>query len=118
MRLRRGDVVLCQVPMTATKFTQTKVRPAIIVSKDLNNARLDDVVIVPCSSNLDHSYEPTQYLIVGKELTESGIRVPSVIRCEAIMVIHKSMILKRIGKLSTLTMQKVASGLKDALGLK
>ncbi len=37
MRLRRGDVVLCQVPMTATKFTQTKVRPAIIVSKDLNN---------------------------------------------------------------------------------
>ncbi|GEM_PF-4701295 len=34
------------------------------------------------------------------------------------MVIHKSMILKKIGKLSTPTMQKVDYGLKDALGLK
>jgi len=73
MRLKRGDVVLCQVPMTATKFSQAKIRPAIIVSRDSNNVRLDDVIIVPCSSNLDHSYEPTQHLLVGKELTESGM---------------------------------------------
>jgi mRNA-degrading endonuclease toxin of MazEF toxin-antitoxin module len=104
--------------MTATKLSQVKIRPAIIVSKDSNNARLDDVIIVPCSSNVDHSHEPTQHLLVGKDLTESGMRVPSVIRCEAVMVIHKSMILKKTGKLSTPTMQKVDNGLKEALGLK
>jgi hypothetical protein len=40
MRLKRGDVVLWQVPMTSTQFSQTKIRLAIIVSKDLNNNRL------------------------------------------------------------------------------
>jgi len=118
MKLRRGDVVLCQVPMSSTKFSQSKIRPAIIASKDSNNVRLNDVIIVPCTSNLDYSYEPTQYLLAGKELIESGIRVPSAIRCEAVMVMHKSMVLKKIGKLSQRTMQKVDSGLKDALGLK
>ncbi len=68
MKFKRNDVVLCHVPMTATQFSQAKIRPAIIVSKDLNNNRLEDVIIVPCSSNLDHSYEPTQYVLTGKEL--------------------------------------------------
>ena len=118
MKLKRGEVVLCHVPMTSTQFSQTKIRPAVIVSKDLNNNRLEDVIIVPCSSNLDHSYEPTQYVLAGKELMESGIRVPSAIRCETVMVLHKSMILRKLGKLSPRTMQKVDGGLKDALGLK
>jgi mRNA interferase MazF len=104
--------------MTSTKFSQSKIRPAIVVSKDLNNKRLDDVIIVPCSSNLDHRYEPTQYLLAGSELTESGIRVPSVVRCEAVMVMHKSMVMKKVGKLSTRTLMKVDNGLKEALGLK
>lgn len=118
MRLKRGDVVLCYVPMTSTQFSQTKIRPAIVVSKALNNNRLEDVIIVPCSSNLDHSYEPTQYVLAGKELLESGIRVPSAIRCEAVMVMHKSMLLRKIGKLPPRTMLTVDGRLKDALGLK
>jgi mRNA-degrading endonuclease toxin of MazEF toxin-antitoxin module len=51
-------------------------------------------------------------------LAAAGIHVPSVIRCEAVMAIHKSMVLRKAGKLSASTMQKVDSGLKDALGLK
>ena len=117
MKLKRGDVVLCRVPMPSTEFSQSKIRPALIVSKDLNNNRLDDVIIAPLSSNLDHSYEPTQYLLIGKELVEAGIRVPSVIRCESIMVISKSLILKKLGKLSTAVMQKINHRLRDALGL-
>ncbi len=44
MSLKRGDVILCQVPMPSTGLTQSKLRPAIVVSKDLNNDRLDDVI--------------------------------------------------------------------------
>jgi mRNA interferase MazF len=103
--------------MPSTEFSQTQIRPALVVSKDLNNARLNDVIIVPFSSNLNHSYEPTQHLLVGKELITAGIRVPSVIRCEAILVIPKSLIVKKLGKLSPMAMQYVDRGLKDALGL-
>ena len=32
MNLRRGDVVLAQVPMPSTQLTQFKLRPAVIIS--------------------------------------------------------------------------------------
>ena len=47
----RGDVILCQLPMPSTGLTQFKLRPAVIVSKNANNRRLDDVVVAPCTSN-------------------------------------------------------------------
>jgi mRNA interferase MazF len=45
MNYKRGDVVLCRVPMPSSAFRQFKLRPAVIVSKDYNNNRLDDVMI-------------------------------------------------------------------------
>ncbi len=56
----RGDVALCRLPMPSTLLTQFKLRPAIIVSKDINNRRLDDLIVAPCTSNVSRSKEPTQ----------------------------------------------------------
>ncbi|MGA9349584.1 MAG: type II toxin-antitoxin system PemK/MazF family toxin [Anaerolineae bacterium] len=39
MPIQRGDVVLCRVPMPSTGLTQFKLRPAVVVSKDVNNQR-------------------------------------------------------------------------------
>src|SRR5713226_3571436 len=87
MPFQRGDVVLCQLPMPSTGLAQFKLRPAVIVSKDVNNQRLDDIVVAPCTSNISRSREPTQYLIDGAEITTAGVRVASVVRCEALMTI-------------------------------
>lgn len=109
--------MLCQVPMPSTRLAQTKIRPAVIVSKNKNNERLDDVMVVPCSSTLDHSAEPTQYLLLDKELERSGIRFPSVIRCESVMTLPKAIILRKLGKLSVAVMQRINESLLDALAL-
>lgn len=117
MTLSRGNIVLCKVPMPSSKLKEFKLRPGLIVSKDLNNKRIDDVIIAICTSNISRSQEPTQYLIQGDEIAQAGIKVPSVVKCESILTISKSMIVKILGALSADGIHKVNDCLKDALAL-
>ncbi len=117
MLLQRGDVILCQAPLPSTGLTQFKLRPAVVVSKDVNNQRLDDVLVAPCTSNISRNLETTQYLIEGAEITTAGIRVPSVVRCEALMTLPKTLILRTLGHLSKRAMAAVNDCLRDALAL-
>ncbi|MBU1626991.1 type II toxin-antitoxin system PemK/MazF family toxin [bacterium] len=118
MKLNRGEIVLCKVPMPSYQLGQFKLRPALIVSKNINNKRLDDVIIAVCTSKTARTIEPTQYLIEGKEITRTGIKTPSVIKCEVLITINKSMIIKVLGALSKDAIDKVNSCLKDALGIR
>ena len=117
MLIQRGDVVLCRVPMPSTGLMQFKLRPAVVVSKDVNNQRLDDVIVAPCTSNISRSSEPTQYLIDGAEITTAGIRVPSAVRCEALLTIPKVLIVRTLGRLSNTAVAAVNDCLRDALAL-
>jgi len=82
-----------------------------------NNLRLDDVIIAPCTSNTSRWREPTQYLIDGSEITTAGVRVPSVVRCEALMTIPKTLIVRTLGHLSDAAVTAVNDCLRDALAL-
>jgi len=100
MKLSRGNIVLCKVPMPSKELRKFKLRPALVVSKDLNNKRLNDVIIAICTSNISRSQEPTQYLIGRDEIAQTGIRVTSVVKCESLLTINKSMIIKVLGMFS------------------
>ena len=117
MKLSRGNIILCKVPMPSEALRKFKLRPGLIVSKDLNNKRLADVIIAICTSKISRSQEPTQYLIEGDEIVQAGIKVPSVVKCESLLTINKSMIIKVIGKLSENGIRTVNECLKDALAL-
>ena len=117
MPIQRGDVILCRVPMPSTRLTRFKLRPAVVVSKDANNLRLDDVIVAPCTSNISRSSEPTQYLVDGSEITPAGVHVPSVVRCEALMTIPKTLIVRTLGHLSDTAVTAVSGCLIDALAL-
>ena len=117
MKLRRGNIILCKVPMPTSELKELKLRPGLIVSKDLNNKRLDDLIIAICTSNISRSQEPTQYLIEGDEIVRAGIKVPSVVKCESLLTINKSMIIKVLGTLSDNGIRRVNECLKDALEL-
>ena len=117
MKLSRGNIILCKVPMPSEALRKFKLRPGLIVSKDVNNKRLDDVIIAICTSKISRSQEPTQYLIEGDEIVQAGIKVPSVVKCESLLTINKSMIIKVIGMLSENGIRIVNECLKDALEL-
>jgi len=55
MNYKRGDIVLCKVPMPSNEFREFKIRPGLVVSKNMNNQRLNDVIIAICTSNISRS---------------------------------------------------------------
>ncbi|MEM9272752.1 MAG: type II toxin-antitoxin system PemK/MazF family toxin [Cyanobacteria bacterium P01_F01_bin.143] len=114
---QRGDVVLCRVPMPSTQLKQFKIRPAVIVSANRLNRILNDVMVVPCTSNTNRTLTATQYLIAGVEIVTAGIRVESVIRCESIFTLNQSMIMRKLGSLSTKTISQINLCLTIALDL-
>jgi len=61
------------------------------------------------------SQKPTQYLIQGEEIVQAGIKVTSVVKCETLLTINKTMIIKVLGLLSKDAMKKINSCLKNAL---
>lgn len=117
MQLQRGDLVLCRMPMPSTNLTQFKLRPAVIVSAVRLNQILDDVTVVPCTSNTNRTLTATQYLITGDEILQAGIRVESVVRCESIFTLNKSMIIRKLGSLSSEGINNVNRCLMSALEL-
>ena len=104
--------------MPSENLETLKLRPALVVSKDINNKRLDDVIVAICTSNISRNLEPTQYLIENEEIVQAGIKVASVVKCESLLTINKSMIIKVLGKLSDSGIETVNRCLKDSLALK
>jgi mRNA interferase MazF len=117
MKLSRGNIVLCKVPMPSEELKEFKLRPGLIVSKDINNKRLDDVIVAVCTSNTARNQEPTQYFIEGDEIVQAGIKVVSVVKCETLLSINKTMVIKVLGSLSEKGLSKVNDCLKNALEL-
>ncbi len=115
MNFQRGDVVLCSIPMPSTQLQQFKNRPAVIISANHLNEILDDVIVVPCTSNTNRSLTSTQYLITGDEIAIAGIRIESVVRCESIFTLNKSMIFRKLGSLTQEGISQVNLCLMTAL---
>lgn len=100
INFQRGDIVLCSIPMPSTQLQQFKIRPSVIISANRLNDILDDVMFVPCTSNTSRLLTATQYLIRGEEIALAGIRIESVVRCESIFTLNKSMIIRKLGSLT------------------
>jgi mRNA interferase MazF len=117
MNYKRNDVILCKVPIPSKLYSQYKLRPGVIVSNNLNNNRLDDLIIAICTSNISRYKEKTQLLIVEEDIVKTGIKVPSVIKCESLFTINKSMIVKLLGSLSNNMVKELNQCLKASLEL-
>lgn len=118
---RKGDVVLVSFPYTTDDgSTQTKRRPAVLISNDYNNARLDDVLLVPLTSNTTRAArEPTQVevLMDTPEGKSAGLRLDSVIDCTVIATIPKTLIVSKIGAFPQDVMEKVDQCLMIAMAI-
>ena len=118
MPVKRGDIVLLPVPDTSGK--RGKVRPALVVSSDHNNQRLQDAIVAVITGTTHRAkLEATQLLIeLGTpEGRQSGLLSDSAIKCERLHAILQTLIQRTVGSLSAATLQKIDGCLKAALGL-
>lgn len=115
--MKRGDVVLVDFPFSAS--SGSKKRPALIVQCDHNNGRLQDTIVAIVTSNVTTAHEPTQHLIDPShpDWTASGLRLPSVVKCEHLYTFSQKRILRIIGQLSPATMLEINDCLKASLEL-
>src|SRR5437870_13547106 len=107
MPVKRGDVILAYVPNVGSPGG--KVRPALIVQSDHNNARLNETIIAAITSNTSRVHEATQRLIeVAKaDGVASGLLHDSAVRCERLHSIPQTDVRRLIGKLSDALMQHI-----------
>jgi mRNA interferase MazF len=118
MAVKRGDIVLVAVPDTSGKAGKT--RPALVVSSDHNNARLDDAILAVITKTTKRAtLEPTQLLIevATPEGKQSGLLTDSAVKCERLHTVLESLIHRTVGSLSGATMLKINDCLKAALEL-
>lgn len=115
--MRRSDVLLVDHPFP--DGSGSKVRPVLVVSSDIDNARTANVVVATISKNLSRLSEPTHLLIdlATTEGQQSGLRINSVVIRNNLFTIHRRFVHKTIGSLPVALMNQIDTCLKSALAL-
>ncbi len=109
---KRGDVVL--VPFPFSDQTTTKKRPAVVISSDAYNYVSSDIVIMAITSQTEKAIVIGECLIADWQ--GAGLLKPSAIK-PAISTIEKTLVLKKLGRLSHQDLISADTVLKEFLAL-
>jgi mRNA interferase MazF len=116
MTLQRGDVVLLRFPFASGGG---KLRPAVVVQNDRDNARLTNTIVVMVTGVTRRRAEPTQLFIdaATPEGRQAGLHRDSVVNCVNLFTVEQAKVVRAIGHLSAPLLQQVEACLKAALDL-
>jgi len=95
---RKWDVVLLAYPFT--DLSTTKVRPAVVVSPDSENARMEDAVFLLITSNTKRmSPFDAPIEVTHPEFAATGLLKASSIRVNKVWTLKKTLVRRTLGKL-------------------
>ncbi len=95
-QFRRGDIILVPVPFT--DLSESKQRPALIISNDDHNSNVEDVVVCGITSNIrDEDYS---IVIDQKDMSEGIMPVLSRIKVDKLFTLNKKIVLRRLGRVN------------------
>lgn len=117
MNVQRGDIVLVDYPYAAGGGT--KVRPVLVIQNNQDNQRLLNTIVAQITSVTRRAVEPTRLLIeiATPDGQQSGLRQDSVVNCVNLLTLDRGRVLRRLGSLPDVLMQRVNNCLKAALEL-
>lgn len=108
-KYKKGDVVLVEVVFS--EGVGSKRRPALVISSENYHKSRQEVIIVAITSNIERN-------LVGdtkiEEWEDAGLLYPSLVT-GIIQTVKSSMIIRRLGNLTTRDFQKVQKNLKRSL---
>jgi mRNA interferase MazF len=94
---------------------QKGVRPALIIQNDRGNASLSYPLTIVASMSRTERELPLHVRIIPSE--ENGLTDATDVKCEQVMTIEKSRLLRRRGYISTDELSRVDTALKLSLNL-
>jgi len=112
--LKQGEIVLIPIPFT--DLTSSKKRPVLIISNDDYNRKMDDIVVVAITSNLED--REFRVLIMNDDLSDGELKVDSMIRADKIYTLSKEIILKRFGTVKDYILEKVENQIRKLINTK
>ena len=94
--------------------SDTKDRPALVVSFDVRNRLANDVMVVPLSTTL--RLAPTH---VELSAGEGGLKETSMAKCEQVTTLDKSFLIRGpfAGTISASLMREVEKAIQRAIGI-
>lgn len=90
---KRYDVVLIDFGENTIGSEQGGIRPAIIIQNNKGNLFSNTTIVMPCTSNIKHLYQPTHALL--KRNKENGLPYNSMILAECLRQVSEKESLKR-----------------------
>ena len=102
-RPHQGDIVLIPVPFT--DLTSQRRRPVIVVSNDSYNRNTADMLVVAMTSNP----QPVEYsfTVTSADLAEGSLNHPGKVRVDRVYTLAQSIAVKRFGRVSDATLDRV-----------
>jgi len=110
---QRGEIYLVRLDPTVGHEIQ-KTRPAVVIQNDVSNRYSPITIVAAISSQFSRPPFPREVII---DPEESGLAKPSAVLVNQIRSVDRQRLGKRIGRLSTESMERVDEALKISLGL-
>ncbi|MEK6766257.1 MAG: type II toxin-antitoxin system PemK/MazF family toxin [Planctomycetota bacterium] len=108
----RGNIIL--VPFPFSDQTTTKRRPAVVISSDGYNENSPDIIIMAITSRTEQTFNIGECFIENWQ--NAGLLRPSTMK-PVISTIEKSLILKKLGRLSPRDLTSMDKVLKKLINL-
>lgn len=110
---RRGEIYLVQFD-PARGHEIKKTRPALIIQNNIGNQFSSVMIVAAISSKISIPPYPVEVIV---ETGKSGLSARSTVRLDQIRSVDKEQLVKRVGQLEQLTMNRVDEAIKVSLGL-
>lgn len=97
-----------------TDFSQSKLRPAVVVQNDVGNRFSPNLIVAAISSKVPEKDYPTNHRLSPGT---TGLDRPSVVLTGVILTIPKSAVVRRIGEVEDADVGAIDTCLRVSLGL-
>jgi mRNA interferase MazF len=110
---RRGEVFLVSFDPTVGSEIQ-RTRPALIIQNDIANRHSPVTIVAAITSQFAEPLYPTEVLITPPE---GGLTTASVVLLNQIRSIDRQRLVRRLGRVSAATVERVNRAIQLSLGL-
>jgi len=112
--LCRGDLYLCSFDPTIGHEIR-KTRPALVIQNDIGNRFSPLTIVAAVTSAVSPVLYPIEVVVEPDSV--NGLDVRSSIRLDQIRTMDRQRLLRRLGTVDPITMDRVDEALKISLGL-
>jgi mRNA interferase MazF len=109
--INQRDIIL--IPFPFSDLSESKVRPALVVSNNTYNSQSLDIVVTAITSNL--SPNPYKVFIDRKDLEGGFLPVKSAVRVDKPFSFLQGKVLKTLGTITTQKFDEVMVSLQNIL---